>query len=69
MRTAESDLQAAFAGEPQFLKTKRAAELALVHPKTIRGHVKAGTLEAVKAGKNLLIPKAALLRWLLKGNS
>jgi excisionase family DNA binding protein len=69
MRTANDDLQAAFAGEPQFLKTKRAAELAQCHPKTLRKHVKAGTLEAVKAGKNLLIPRAALLRWLQKGIS
>jgi excisionase family DNA binding protein len=69
MRTADTDLQAAFAGEPQFLKTKRAAELAQVHPKTLRRHVQRGTLEAVKAGKNLLIPKAALLRWLTRGVS
>jgi excisionase family DNA binding protein len=69
MRPADADLQTAFAAEPALLKTSRAAELAHCHVKTLRKHVRRKTLEACRAGKNLLIPRDALRRWLARGIS
>lgn len=69
MRTATADLAAAFAAEPPMVKVARAAELTGYCPKSIQRACKAGKLEAVKPGKDYLIPIAALRRWLEKGIS
>lgn len=69
MRTATDDLTAVFASEPPMVKVARAAELTGCCHKSIQRACKAGRLEAVKPGKDYLIPVAALRRWLEKGIS
>lgn len=68
-RTPTTDLDTLLAGAPPLLKTRAAAELAGVHQKTIERAIRSQKLQAVKPGKNYLIPRNALRRWLEKGIS
>lgn len=43
------------------------ADVLRVHPKTVRSRVKSGELEAYRRGRRILIPLAAILRFIEQG--
>ena len=64
-RMIERSVNAYFRGEPDVLQVKDVVRLLHCSKNTVYALIKSGTLECVKVGRNLLIPKALLVEFLM----
>ncbi len=56
---------------PPLMRVPEVADVLRMHPRTVRNHVEAGTLRAVRnvpgmGSSRVLIPRAAVIEWLAK---
>jgi excisionase family DNA binding protein len=65
-RMIERSVNAYFRGEPDVLQVKDVVRLLHCSKNTVYALIKSGTLECVKVGRNLLIPKALLVEFLMR---
>ena len=65
-RMIERSVNAYFRGEPDVLQVKDVVRLLHCSKNTVYALIKSGTLECVKVGRNLLIPKAILVEFLMR---
>ena len=65
-RMIERSVNAYFRREPDVLQVKDVVRLLHCSKNTVYALIKSGTLECVKVGRNLLIPKALLVEFLMR---
>ena len=65
-RMIERSVNAYFRGEPDVLQVKDVVRLLHCSKNTVYALIKSGTLECVKVGRNLLIPRALLVEFLMR---
>ena len=65
-RMIERSVNAYFRGEPDVLQVKDVVRILHCSKNTVYALIKSGTLECVKVGRNLLIPKALLVEFLMR---
>lgn len=62
----ERSVNAYFRGEPDVLQVKDVVRILHCSKNTVYALIKSGTLECVKVGRNLLIPKTLLVEFLMR---
>ena len=65
-RMIERSVNAYFRREPDVLQVKDVVRILHCSKNTVYALIKSGTLECVKVGRNLLIPKALLVEFLMR---
>ena len=65
-RMIERSITAYFRGEPDVMQVKDAVRLLHCSKNTVYALIKSGTLESVKVGRNILIPKSLLVEFLMR---
>jgi len=55
--------------EGRFLTVREVAERLRLHPITVRRHIKAGLIRAVRIGRAVRVPEEELARFIVKGDS
>ena len=65
-RMIERSVNAYFRGEPDVLQVKDVVRILHCSKNTVYALIKSGTLECVKVGRNLLIPKTLLVEFLMR---
>ena len=62
----ERSITAYFRGEPDVMQVKDVVRLLHCSKNTVYALIKSGTLESVKIGRNILIPKSLLVEFLMR---
>ena len=65
-RMIERSINAYFRGEPDVMQVKDVVRLLHCSKNTVYALIKSGTLESVKVGRNILIPKSLLVEFLMR---
>lgn len=68
-RMIERSINAYFRGEPDVMQVKDVVRLLHCSKNTVYALIKSGTLESVKVGRNILIPKSLLVEFLMRDNN